>query len=205
MVGRETAARGLPENVWSGSVAQVRNTRPGYTVIHPNRDKASCKLTRLIVVLILVASIALMLVLTIGGWSKLQGMKPINFLWCVIYLVVALYIWRWARGLLPIAAALGILLLIIAVIAGTGLAGTSWFDRNHYGFAAPQSLFGGKGLTPNLLGDLTLLLIPVELLLIVAAMIGFAQGWNVELEVPEEEARRRGSKPAHRGPEPAAA
>ena len=31
-------------------------------------------------------------------------------------------------------------------------------------------------------------------------MIAFAQGWNVEQEVPEEEARRRGSKTVARGP-----
>ncbi len=186
-------------------MAQVRNIRPGYTVIHPNRDKAWCKLTKLLVVLILLASTALMLTLTIGGWSKLQGMKPVNFIWCVAYLIIAVYIWRWNRGLLPIAAALGILLLIIAAIAGTGLAGTSWFDRNHRGFAPSQSLFGGSGLGTSLLGSLTLLLAPVEVLLIVFAMIGFAQGWNVELEVPEDEARRRGSKPAAHGPQVAAA
>ena len=46
---------------------------------------------------------------------------------------------RWARGLLPLAAALAILLLIVAVVAGLGVTGTSWFDRNHAGFAAPQT------------------------------------------------------------------
>ena len=56
----------------------------------------------------------------------------------LLYVIIAFYIARWARGLLPIAAALAILLLILAVIAGTGLAGTSWFDRNHFGFAPPQ-------------------------------------------------------------------
>jgi hypothetical protein len=39
----------------------------------------------------------------------------------------------------------------------------------------------------------------------VIAMIGFAQGWNVELEVPDEEAKRRGSKAVATGPETAAA
>jgi hypothetical protein len=186
-------------------VAQVRNIRPGYAVIHPNRDKAVCKLTRLLVVLFLLASVALMLILTIGGWSKLQGLKPINFIWCLLYVILAGFVWRWSRGLLPIAAALGMLLLIIAAIAGTGLAGTSWFDRNHHGYTGAQSLFGGSGLGSGLLGSLTLLMVPVELALIVFAMIGFAQGWNVELEVPEEEARRRGSTPAARGPQTAAA
>jgi hypothetical protein len=186
-------------------VAQVRNTRPGYTVIHPNRDKASCKLTRLLVVAVLLASVALMLIITIGGWSKLQGLEAINFVWCIVYVIIAVFIWRWARGLLPIAAALGILLFIIAVIAGTGLAGTSWSDRNNPGFAPAQSLFGGGGLSSSVLSALTMLLIPVELLLIVVAMIGFAQGWNVEQEVPDEEARKRGSAPAARGPQAATA
>ena len=157
------------------------------------------------IVAILVASVVLMMVLTIGGWSKLQGMKPVNFIWAGLYLVVAFYISRWARGLLPIAAALAILLLTIAVIAAFGLDGTSWFDRSHHGFGAAQSLFGGKGLSTDVLGTLTVLLIPVEVALIVMTMIGFAQGWNVELEVPEEEAKRRGSTTIARGPEAATA
>ncbi len=187
------------------AVAQVRNVRPGYAVIHPNRDKAICKLTKLVIIGILLASVALMLIVTIGGWSKLQGMKPVNFVWMFLYLVVAYYIARWARGLLPIAAALAILLLIIAAIATLGLAGTSWFDRTSAGFGPAQSLFGGAGLSPDLLGTLTLLLIPVELALIVVSMVAFSQGWNVETEVPLDEARRRGSKPIATGPETAEA
>ena len=50
----------------------------------------------------------------------------------------------------------------------------------------------GPGLSPDFLGLITLLIAPVQLLLIVFAMYGFSQGWNVELEVPIEEARRRG-------------
>jgi nitric oxide reductase large subunit len=133
-------------------------------------------------------------------------MKPVNFIWSAVYVVLAVYILRWARGLLPIAAVLAVLLLVIAAISGFGLAGTSWFDRNHHGYAPAQSLFGGQGLSNDLLGTITLLLIPVQLALIVFAMIGFSQGWNVEVEVPEEEARRRGSKPIAYGPQaPAAA
>ena len=174
----------------------VRHIPPGYTIIHPNRDKAVCKATKLIVVLILLASIGLMLIVTIGGWSKLQGLKPVNFAWCIVYLLIAVYVWRWTRGLLPIAAALAILLLILSLIAGTGVSGTSWFDRNHFGFAAPHTIFGGKGLNPDILGTITLIMAPVQVLLIFFSMRGFAQGWNVELEVPIEEARRRGSTPA---------
>ena len=187
------------------AVAQVRNVRPGYAVIHPNRDKALCKFTKLVIIGILLASVGLMLIVTIGGWSKLEGMKPINFIWMALYLVVAYYIARWARGLLPIAAALAILLLIIAGIATLGLAGTSWFNRSSAGFGPAQSLFGGSGLSPDVLGTVTLLLIPVSLALIIVSMVGFAQGWNVETEVPMEEARRRGSKPIAIGPDTAEA
>ena len=63
------------------------------------------------------------------------------------------------------------------------------------GFAEAQSLFGGTGLSADTLGTITLLLIPVQVLLIVFAMRAFAQGWNVEQEVPIEEARKRGYNP----------
>jgi hypothetical protein len=178
-----------------------RMLTPGYTVIYPNREKAASHTTKAVVVLIMLISVGLMLIVTIGAWSKLQGMKPVNFVWCLAYLITAYYIWaRWSRGLLPIVAALAILLLLMALIAGTGAAGTSWFDRNHAGFGATQTLFGGKGLGPDALGLVTVLLVPVQALLIVFAMIGFSQGWNVELEVPADEARRRGQK--HAGPPP---
>jgi lysylphosphatidylglycerol synthetase-like protein (DUF2156 family) len=168
-----------------------RNLRPGYEITYPNRDKASSKATKAIVVLITLVSIVLMLIVTIGGWSKLQGLKPVNIAWCLAYLIMAFYIARWNRGLLPILAALAILLLILAVIAGTGAAGTSWFDRNHVGFASPQSMFGGKGLSPDVLGTFTLLIAPVQVLLIFFCMQGFAQGWNVEVEQPKDKSKRR--------------
>jgi hypothetical protein len=170
-----------------------KTVTPGYTVIYPNREKASSKTTKAIVVLIMLVSVGLMLIVTIGGWSKLQGMKPVNFVYCLAYLIMAFYIGaRWSRGLLPIVAALAVLLLIMSLIAGSGAAGTSWFDRNSFGFAGAQTLFGGKGLNPDFLGLITLLIAPVQVLLIFFAMYGFAQGWNVEVEVPIEEARRRG-------------
>jgi hypothetical protein len=184
----------------------VRNLRPGYTVIYPNRGKAGSKVTKAIVSLLLIVSVVLMLIVTIGGWSKLQGLKPVNLLWAVAYVIIAFFVYRWNRGLLPIAAALAILLLILAVIAGLGAAGTSWFDRNHVGYAGAQTLFGGSGLSPDVLGLVTLLIAPVQVLLIFFSMQGFAQGWNVEEEVPEDEAKRQGgSRSAPSSPSPATA
>ena len=189
-------------------MATHRMLTPGYAVVYPNREKASSKLMKSIVGLILLVSVGMLLIVTIGGWSQLEGMKPLNFIWCIAYLIIAFYIWvRWARGMLPIAAGLAILLLMIAIVAGLGLSGTSWFDRSHAGFAPAQSLFGGTGLSADTLGTVTLLLIPVQVLLIVFAMRAFAQGWNVEQEVPIDEARKRGYNPPESSPprEPATA
>src|SRR5581483_7620271 len=99
-------------------MADHRTVTPGYAVVFPNREKATSKLMKAVVALILLATVALLLIVTIGGWSQLEGMKPINFFLCVAYLIIAFYIFvRWARGMLPIAAGLAILLLMIAIVA----------------------------------------------------------------------------------------
>jgi hypothetical protein len=79
---------------------------------------------------------------------------------------------RWSRGVLPVASALAIILAIFAAVAAPG-----WFSRSKDGFDPPP-------LPDDLLGLLTLLLVPVQLLLIVVAMIGFNQNWHVEEERP---------------------
>src|ERR1700751_172397 len=159
-------------------MAQHRTVSPGYTVVFPNREKASSKLMKALVTLILLVSVGLLLIVTIGGGSQLEGMKPLNFFWCIAYLIIAFYIFvRWSRGMLPIAAGLGVLLLMVALVAGLGLSGTSWFDRSHAGLATAQSLFGGNGLNAHTLGTVPLLIVPVQLLLIVVALQAFAQGW----------------------------
>jgi hypothetical protein len=180
-------------------MAQQRILTPGYAVVFPNREKPGSKTMKAVVALILLVSVALILIVTIGGWSELEGMKPLNFFWCIAYVIIAFYVFaRWSRGMLPIAAGLAILLLMVALVAGVGLSGTSWFDRNHAGFASAHSLLGGKGLSADTLGAITVLLVPVQVLLILFALSAFAQGWNVEQEVPVEEARERGYNP----PEP---
>jgi hypothetical protein len=176
------------------NVPQQRTLTPGYAVVYPNRESAASKTTKTIVVLIMLISVALMLILIVGGWSKLQGLKPLDFVWCAAYLIMAFYIAkRWARGLLPITAGLAVLLLVVVVIAGTGAAGTSWFNRSSSGF-------GSAALPADFLGLITVLLIPVQILLIFFTMMAFAQGWNVEVEVPIEEAKRRGYHPVESRP-----
>ena len=140
------------------------------TIEHPNRDKASSKATRAIVILLLLVSAALVLIVTVGGWSALEGAKSVQIGYIAVYLVIAFYVARWNRGVLPLAAALAIILLIFAAVAGP-----AWFDRDKAGFTDPA-------LGSDLLGLLTLLIVPVQVLLIAFAMQGFAQQWNVEVE-----------------------
>jgi hypothetical protein len=189
-------------------MAQHRTVTPGYAVVFPNREKAASKTMKAIVTIILLISVGLLLIVTIGGWSQLEGMKPLNFFWCFAYLIIAFYIFfRWARGMLPIAAGLAILLLMVALVAGLGLSGTSWFDRSHAGFVEAQTPFGATGLSAKTLATVTLLIVPVQVLLIIFALQAFAQGWNVEQEVPIDEARERGYNPPEppRSGEPATA
>jgi lysylphosphatidylglycerol synthetase-like protein (DUF2156 family) len=147
-----------------------RDAPDGVIVTHPNRDKPVVMATRATVVLLLLASAALILIVTIGGWSVMEGDIPILLVWAIVYLLMAFFAWRWSRGVLPMAAALALLLLVFALVAAP-----SWFARDKAGFAEPA-------LPAGLLGVLTLVLIPVQILLIAFAMRGFSQGWNIELE-----------------------
>jgi lysylphosphatidylglycerol synthetase-like protein (DUF2156 family) len=141
-------------------------------ITHPNRDKPVVQATRATVVLLLLVSAGLVLIVTVGGWKVLQGAWIVQAGYIVVYLVLAFFASRWNRGVLPVAAALAVLLLVFALVAGP-----FWFDRNKTGFIQPT-------INAGLLGTITLLLVPVQMLLIAFAMRGFSQGWNVELERP---------------------
>ena len=139
---------------------------------HPNRDKAASKATKAAVIALLLVSAALVAIVTVGGWSALEGGKVIQIAYVVLDLVMAFYVTRWSRGVLPLAAALAVVLLIFAVVSGP-----AWFDRDHDGFAQPA-------LDAGVLGLITLLIVPVQVLLIAFAMRAFQQAWNVEVERP---------------------
>jgi presenilin-like A22 family membrane protease len=147
----------------------------GVVITHPNRDKPVVQATRSTVVLLLVVSAGLVLVVTIGGWKVLEGAWIIQVGFVIVYLVLAFFAARWNRGVLPISAALAVLLLVFALVAAP-----SWFSRNKTGFEQPA-------LNAGLLGVITFLIVPVQILLIAFAMRGFQQGWNVELERPTGE------------------
>ena len=165
-----------------------REQGQGVIITHPNRDKPVVQATRATVVVLLLVSAALVLIVTIGGWSVLQGAVPSRSPTSLVYLMFAFYAARWNRGVLPISAALAVLLAIFALVAGPG-----WFARDKTGFAQPT-------INAGLLGVLTLLIVPVQILLVTFAMRGFSQGWNVELERREPGASASGPATADAPP-----
>ena len=148
----------------------------GIEIEHPNREKTASKATRAVVVVLLLASALVMIVITIGAWDVLVGAKGVQILYILLYLGIAYLVARWSRGVLPVAAALAIVLLIFAAVSVPG-----WFARDKPGFDDPA-------LASDVVGILTALLIPLQLLLIGFAMRGFQQAWNVEVERPLEPA-----------------
>src|SRR3954447_10040563 len=132
----------------------------------PNRRKASSKTTKAIISLLLVASAVLMIIIGLGGWGTLECAKPVLIVYILVYLLMAFLVMRWNRGVLPLAAALAIILLIFAAVSGP-----AWFDRDKAGLADPP-------LDEDILGLLSLILVPVQILLIAFSMRGFQQAWN---------------------------
>ncbi|HVP03960.1 MAG TPA: hypothetical protein VMT10_15435 [Solirubrobacteraceae bacterium] len=152
---------------------------------HPNRDKPESKTTRVVIAILLVVSAALIAIVTFGGWSALQGVAFVSIVWIVLYLLFAWYIVRWNRGVLPVVAALAMIMLIFAAIAVP-----SWFSRD-----APA--YAQTSIDANVLGTITALLVPVQALLLVAALYGFRQEWNVEVEHWPEDEGEDFALPAH--------
>jgi hypothetical protein len=148
-----------------------REPAPGTIITYPNRGKPVVQATRATVILLLLVSAGLVLIVTVGGWNVLESAVAVQIAYIAIYLTLAFFAGRWNRGVLPVAAVLAVLLIIFALVAGP-----AWFQRNKSGFEAPNYLDAG------VLGTITLLIVPVQMLLVAFTMRGFRQGWNVELE-----------------------
>jgi lysylphosphatidylglycerol synthetase-like protein (DUF2156 family) len=141
---------------------------------HPNRRKPASQLARLVVIVLLIGSAALVLIVSIGGWDTIEGAKPLQVAFIVLYLVMAVFVARWARGVLPMIAALAAILGIFGAVAAP-----AWFDRDKDGFTNPP-------IPSSVLGLLCAVLVVVQVALLVSAMIAFRQQWNVEVERARE-------------------
>src|SRR3954469_3218014 len=108
---------------------------------HTNRRKASSQLARLIVIVLLIASAAVVLIVSIGGWDTIEGAKPVQLAFIALYVVFALFVARWSRGVLPMIAGMAIILGIFGAVAAP-----AWFDRDKDGFTDPAIPSGVLGL-----------------------------------------------------------
>jgi hypothetical protein len=147
----------------------------GVRIRHPNREKPQSKATKAAVMLLLVASAGLIALVLIGGYEELAGATLIAVAYVVIYLLMAYFVARWSRGVLPMAAGLAIIFTTFAAVAAP-----AWFARDKDGFTDPL-------MPAGLLGVLVLVVIAVQVLLIIFAMRGFQQEWNIEVEVHDRE------------------
>jgi lysylphosphatidylglycerol synthetase-like protein (DUF2156 family) len=152
----------------------INVARPGYELWRPNREKAESKTTKALVALVFLISAGLLALITLGGWSRLESpsVGVMTLVWAGLYVVFAFLVLRWNRGILPVAAALAIIMAIFAAIAAP-----HWFARNKVGLSSPA-------LPEDLLGLLTLIVVAVQLVLVAVAMVGFNQEWHVEEERP---------------------
>jgi hypothetical protein len=128
-----------------------------------------------VIALLLLATAVLAAIITIGGWSLLKGggaMGLVCAIYAILYLFFAFLVARWNRGILPVAAALSMILAIFCAVGAD-----SWFARDKAGFSE-------AGLSSSLLGTLVIVLGLLQIVLIVAAFYGFSQEWQVEEERP---------------------
>ncbi len=153
----------------------VGEVRPGYELWRPNREKGSSATTKFIVVLLLLATAVLAAVITIGGWSLLKGgsgMGIVCAIYALLYAFFAIIVARWNRGVLPVVAALSMILAIFCAVGAE-----SWFNRDRTGFE-------DAALSSSLLGLLVILLGLLQIVLVAAALYAFNQEWHVEEERP---------------------
>lgn len=174
----------------------VGQVRPGYELWRPNREKASSATMKWLIVLLLLATAILAAVVTIGGWSVMKGgsgMGTVCAIYALLYFFFAIRIARWSRGVLPVAAALSMILAILCAVGAE-----SWFERDKDKFIEPA-------INSSLVGTLVIVLGILQLVVIAAALYGFNQNWHVEEERPigSGEDYGAGAAPGGGAPQPA--
>jgi hypothetical protein len=153
----------------------VGEVRPGYELWHPNRERPEVITTKFVVALLMLATAVVAALIAITGFSLLNGgagMGIVCLVFAALYAFFGIRVLQWRRGVLPVAAALS---MILAIFCATGV--NSWFARNKSGF--------DEGLIPTpVIGLLVIILLLLQVVLIFAAFYGFSQNWHVEEERP---------------------
>jgi len=174
----------------------VGEVRPGYELWRPNREKAESITTKFVLVLLLAATAAIAGLITVTGFSLMTGgggMGIVCGIFAVLYAFFAFLVARWNRGILPVAAALSMILAIFCAVGAD-----SWFARDKTGFE--------DALIPvPLIGLLVVILAILQLILIAVALYAFNQNWHVEEErlIGSSEDYGAGASPDDGAPLPA--
>ena len=174
----------------------VGEVRPGYELWRPNREKAESVTTKVVTVFLLAATSIIALIIGIAGFGLMSGgtgMAVVTLIYGLLYAFFAFLVARWNRGILPVAAALSMILAIFCAVGAN-----SWFARDKSGFE--------EGLLPvTLIGLLVVVLALLQIVLIAAALYGFNQEWHVEEERPigAGEDYGAGAPPGNGAPAPA--
>jgi peptidoglycan/LPS O-acetylase OafA/YrhL len=174
----------------------VGEVRPGYELWRPNRERADAITTKVVLVFLLLATAALAILVAITGFSLMSGgtvMAIVSLIYGLLYAFFAFLVARWNRGILPVAAALSIILAIFCAVGAN-----SWFARDKSGFE--------EGLVPvTLIGLFVVILGLLQIVLMVVALYGFNQEWHVEEErlIGSSEDYGAGAPPENGAPAPA--
>src|SRR6476646_2160538 len=127
----------------------VGEVRPGYELWRPNREKAESITTKFVLVFLLAATAVIAGLVTITGFSLMTGGSGMGItcaIFAILYAFFAFLVARWNRGILPVAAALSMILAILCAVGAN-----SWFARDKAGFE--------DGLLPSpVIGTLVVLL-----------------------------------------------
>lgn len=151
----------------------VGEVTPGYELWHPNREKPGVLTTRLVIIFLMLATAVIAAIVTIAGFSLLDGGTTVRILcliYTALYVLFAYRVFRWSRGVLPVAASLS---TILAIFCAAGA--NSWFARDKAGFEE-------AAIPVSVIGLLVVILMILQLVLIVVAFYGFSQEWHVEEE-----------------------
>jgi hypothetical protein len=174
----------------------VGEVRPGYELWRPNREKADSVTAKFVITFLLLVTAAIAIVIGITGFSLMSGgsgMAVICLIYGFLYAFFGFLVFRWRRGVLPVAAALSMILAIFCAVGAD-----SWFARDKSGFE--------EGLLPSpLIGLLVIVLMLIQIVLMAAALYGFSQEWHVEEERPigAGEDYGAGAPPENGAPQPA--
>ena len=174
----------------------IGEVRPGYELWRPNREKPESVTTKFVIVFLLAATAFIAALVTIAGFSLLSGggsMGIVCLVFAALYAFFAFLVARWSRGILPVAAALSMILAIFCAVGAD-----SWFARDKAGFEDAL-------LPSSLIGLLVVVLVLLQIVIVAATLYGFNQNWHVEEERPigSGEDYGAGAPPDKGAPQPA--